>query len=269
LKIKKLNSNEWECETCKFINQIPNQKCKMCKNQNKSSILHSTTTSSANNKDGSLQRENSKTKEINTQGNQLNQKPIQQPNKCICYMIENDYLFINNICKICKRSKGEKPKQLPQQKPVIQVGNNDLRNSKEYQAAPQNNLSYLKNQQSIQPVKLTSKEINQQDKKQPIERYSNEPKQIKPSNIQINKQTNSNLKSTQFVFKGESNNSNEINPFKKNINLNNNPININIAINNNMNNNNINNNNQRVQYNIQDSYGKQQYALKNINLSRK
>lgn len=30
LKIKKLNSNEWECENCKYINPVSNSKCK-CK----------------------------------------------------------------------------------------------------------------------------------------------------------------------------------------------------------------------------------------------
>lgn len=87
----------------------------------------STQTNNLSNNNGLMRPNN-----LNTAKDAIN---IAANSKCICYVIDNDSLYTNNQCRLCKRIRTEKV-QKPQPKKVTNTatGNiNDLRTSKEYQ----------------------------------------------------------------------------------------------------------------------------------------
>jgi hypothetical protein len=77
---------------------------------------------------------------------------ISQNNKCICYVIDNDSLYTNNICRLCKRVRTEKFSK-PQPKKIM-PSSNELKSSKEYQSNPNTTQTPSK----VQITKSNSKE---------------------------------------------------------------------------------------------------------------
>lgn len=78
-------------------------------------------------------------------------------NKCICYVIDNDSLFTNNSCRLCKRTRTEKTIKVPPKKPS--TNNIEIKSSRDYQLANQNNLNN-NTINKVHMIKSGSKDIN-------------------------------------------------------------------------------------------------------------
>ncbi len=135
-------------------------------------------------------------------------------NKCICYVIDNDSLFTNNACRLCKRTRNEKGLKQPPKK--TSTNTIEIKSSRDYQLAnqnnPQNNTSH-----KAHMVKSGSKDINPINDMKRLEVKKNqfESNETRNSKNMLNQgKINPNIKGNlnKDLSSNESNN-----PFKKTI----------------------------------------------------
>lgn len=199
----------------------------VCKSSNKPSIQQSTTMNSRdifptpnniNSQNSKRSPEKTIPKNIELINNSVGGKNPQafikeiniSQNKCICNVIDNDSLFTNNICRLCKKPRPEK--NIKQQPKKIITNYTEDKNSKEIQQVSiVSNLTPSKTQMT----KTNSKEKTNFTELKRLEVKkgqfdSNDSRNSKNMNNQI--KPNSNLKSN-LNFKEMSSESN--NPFKK------------------------------------------------------
>jgi len=240
-KLRKKNSNEWECEQCKFINSNLLAKCKckrfnyiVCKASIKPNTQQSTTmntkevnqvSANSNSQITNKKLPDEKSKNL-IEGNQNNpSKNLQttskeipnnssSQNKCICYVIDNDSLFTNNACRLCKRNRTEKGlKQPPKKQSTNTI---EIKSSREYQLANQN-ISQNNTSHKGHMVKSGSKDINPiiDMKRLEVKKNQFESNETRNSKNLLNQgKINHNLKGNlnKDLSSNESNN-----PFKKTI----------------------------------------------------
>ena len=196
----------------------------MCKASNKSSLQQQSTTinsrdnntnaSNPNSLNSKKSPEKNLTKNTEFQNNAVKNNPIVNKeiniaqNKCICNVIDNDSLYTNNVCRLCKKSR---PDKSTKQQPKKVFTNNEPKNYKDYQQIA--TVSSVTPNKSLMTKSNSKDKMNVNDlKRLEVKKGLYETNESRNSKNLIQVKQSSNLKSN-LNFKEINNDSN--NPFKK------------------------------------------------------